>query len=539
MKKYICYLTVVFFAIIYIACDDANELLDQHIKNGPIVYAGKVKEVEVQSGYYRARINLFPADDVNRDYCILRWNITSETKDSVKVDYVPANFDEELECYYFIVSLPNIEGNLLIEAINVDKYGNRSLLATGSANIYGIDYISSLVNAPIDISPRVDNVTFEDRVGAVGNIIIYERNDGSFSPEIYVTDKEYPLVDAKRGGVIRTKTRYLINETDIDTLEVADFSETIIPNNEGIDAMLRLKETSPLVLDDKRLALLYELETYSDRINPSIFRDYRLGSDDVSIDMEHSVPILYCYRNAFDKILYELENTEVEYGTAAVWLLYNMGYIVKTPSGTYGVDIYHRWSEKLEPYLDFLAVTHNHGDHADLKLMDAMVAKGKPVLSNFYAKGGSFTSKVPSTYTIGNFTIKTDLTDHLRQTSLPDDFVTVFRIESGSDASNFSMLHCGDSGFRSSQYKNVEGPLDLAVLRWGAPRENDILGTGSGQVQTNYAVLSHLIELGHDQYPNGQASITQTLKHLPNVNCENTILPFWGEKMIWKNGGLL
>ena len=76
----------------------------------------------------------------------------------------------------------------------------------------------------------------------------------------------------------------------------------------------------------------------------------------------------------------------------------------------------------------------------------------------------------------------------------------------------------------------------MAVLRWGAPRENNILGIGSGQVKTDYAVLSHLIELRHEPHPNGQASITQTLKHLPNVNCENTLLPFWGEKMTWENG---
>src|SRR5690606_36070200 len=126
-----------------------------------------------------------------------------------------------------------------------------------------------------------------------------------------------------------------------------------------------------------------------------------------------------------------------------------------------------------------------------------------PVLSNFYANGGTYTSTSPTTYTIGNFKIRTDLTDHLRDPNLPSDFVTVFRVECGSDAANFSMLHCGDSGFRPSQFTNVEGPLDLLVLRWGAARENDILGTGSGQVQTNYAVLSHLIELGHDQYPNG------------------------------------
>lgn len=539
MKKYIFYLTATFLIFLYIRCDDANELLNQHIKDGPIIYAGKVKEIDIQSGYYRVRVNIHPAEDVNRSHCILSWSVTSGTKDSIRVDYISYNYDDEVECYFTYVPLPGIEGNLLMEAINVDKFGNRSLLSTGSANIYGLDYVSSLVNAPINISPRLDKVLFEERVGAVGNIISYERNDGSFTESVYVTDNYFPLVDAKRGGVVRTKTRYLLNENDIDTLEVAEFLETSIPTNDGIGAMLQLNRTSPFLLDNERLSVLYKLETFSDNFNPSLFRQYRTSDAEVSIDMEHTIPILYCYRNAFDKVIYELENTQVEYGSAAVWLLYNMGYIVKTPSGAYGVDIYHRWSEQLEPYLDFICVTHNHGDHADTKLMDAMNAKGKPVLSNFYTKGGQYTSTTPTSYVIGNFSIKTDLTDHLRDPNLPNDFVTVFRVECGNDADNFSMLHCGDSGFRPSQFTHVEGPLDLAVLRWGAARENDILGAGSGQVKTNYAVLSHLIELGHDQYPHGQASITQTLKHLPNVECDNTLLPFWGEKMIWKNGKLL
>jgi hypothetical protein len=78
----------------------------------------------------------------------------------------------------------------------------------------------------------------------------------------------------------------------------------------------------------------------------------------------------------------------------------------------------------------------------------------------------------------------------------------------------------------------------MVVLRWGASRENNILGTGKGQVKTDYAVLSHLIEQRHEPWPKGQASITKTLEHLPNVECENTIMPFWGEKMTWKKGKL-
>lgn len=537
MKNFINIITVI-LTLLLSSCDNANDLLNQYIKDGPIIYAAKIDVLETRSGFNRFRVDLFPAEDVNRDYCVLNWNIQEGVRDSIKVEYIENNYDDELKCYYTIINISEdaeIQGNLEIRAQNIDTFGNRSLIEVGSAYIYGSNYISSLVNATIEISSRVDKVTFEHKVGMIGNFISYEQENGDFTKEVYVTDLTYPLINAKRGGIIRTKTRYLINETDIDALDVANYLETTIPTNDGIEAMLELNGTSPFNLNDERLSLLYKLETFSDKFNPTLFSQYRNGNDNLSIDMEHTTPILYCYRSAFDKVLDEVKNIQVEEGTASVWLLYNMGFIVKTPSGAFGVDIYHRWAEQLEPYLDFLCITHNHGDHADSKLMAAMSAKGKPVLSNFYTKSAAYMSKIPTSYKIGNFTIQTDITDHLRDPKMPD-FVTVFRVDCGDDTGNFSMLHCGDSGFNPAHFNNVQGPLDLAVLRWGAARENDILGDESGQVQTKYAVLSHLIELGHDQYPNGQASITQTLKHLPNVKCDNTIIPFWGEKMTWNNG---
>ena len=307
--------------------------------------------------------------------------------------------------------------------------------------------------------------------------------------------------------------------------------------NEAVQTMSQFRKTSPLLLDDERLFLLNKFETYSDALDNTIFREYFTSPEGEAINMEDTIPILYCYREAFDKALYEVKNNKIKKGTAEIWMLYNMGFVVKTPTGCFGIDIDHKYAVELEPYLDFLCVTHNHGDHYNMDLMKAMIEKGKPVLSNFYNESEEYMSKVPTNYTIGDFTIQTDISDHLANPKYPD-FVTVFRIECNKDAGNFSMLHAGDSGFNPKHFTHVEGPVSMAVLRWGAPRENNILGTGKGQVKTNYAVLSHLIELRHKPYPHGQASITQTLKHLPNVACENTIMPFWGEKMEWKNNKL-
>jgi len=307
--------------------------------------------------------------------------------------------------------------------------------------------------------------------------------------------------------------------------------------NAGVETIKRLNKTNPLVLDKERISLLKTIETYSDPYSDVLFKEYLKKSESEAEELEHKEPILYAYRLAFEKVLQEVKTTKVKKGTASIWLLYNMGFVIKTPSGCFGIDVEHRLADQLAPYLDFLYITHNHGDHANQKLMAAMKQLGKPIVTNFDIENSPYFSSTATSYKIGNFTLRTDISDHLRSPDLPN-FVSVVRVDCGEDTGNFSLLHCGDSGFDPKRFKNVDGPVDLVVLRWGATRENDILGLGEGQVQTKYAFLSHLIEMRHKPYPKGQASITQTLKHLPNVACENTILPFWGEQLIWKDGEL-
>lgn len=311
-------------------------------------------------------------------------------------------------------------------------------------------------------------------------------------------------------------------------------SETM---QKAAQTMEQFSKTSPFLLNEERLALWNKIETYSNSLDNAVFKEYLNSPEGKAVVMEDTIPIVSFYRKGFDKVLHEVKHTKVKQGSTLIWLVYNMGFVVKTPSGCFGIDIDHRLAEQLEPYLDFLFISHNHRDHYDPKLLEAMHKKGKPILSNFYEKDQRYLSTIPANYKIGNFTIRTDLSDHLADPKFPD-FVTTFRIDCGEDSGDFSMLHCGDSGFNPSHFKNMQGPVSMVVLRWGATRENNILGTGEGQVETHYAILSHLIELRHKPYPHGQASITKTLEHLPTVKCENTILPFWGEKLTWKNGKL-
>ena len=117
-----------------------------------------------------------------------------------------------------------------------------------------------------------------------------------------------------------------------------------------------------------------------------------LTPDEVANAIE-AQPILYFYEAAFDKVKRELETTPVVPGTAVLWHVYNMGYVVKTCDSCFALDLHHRRSEELITLLDFLVVTHDHTDHKTARLLDGFAKTGKPVVEGFdwkpYAsKGG-------------------------------------------------------------------------------------------------------------------------------------------------------
>ncbi len=310
----------------------------------------------------------------------------------------------------------------------------------------------------------------------------------------------------------------------------------IAKENEAAQTMRRLEKTSPFLMNDERRALLKTLQGYSEKLSHDEFNNYLKSPAKTAARMEEESPILYCYRHAFHRVLDEVQNTRVEPGTTVVWLLYNMGIVVKTPSGCFGVDVNHRLAEKLAPFIDFLCVTHNHGDHKSVELMAAMRALGKPVLSNFNREGGKYWSTEPAEYKIGAFSIRTDIADHNEKLLR---FITMYRVDCGADSGNFSLLHCGDSNFTPAQFTRVQGPVGLLVLRYGAPEENRILGNGDGRVQPACAILSHVIELRHriDKSPR-RRTLDYAVENLAKINCPSVVLPFWGEKLVWKNGKL-
>ena len=82
---------------------------------------------------------------------------------------------------------------------------------------------------------------------------------------------------------------------------------------------------------------------------------------------------------AFDKVLKEVRETVVT-DKPAIWLVYNMGVVVKTKESCFSIDLQHRRAPEIAPLLDFALITHNHGDHFTEEFYRAMDDAGKTVI---------------------------------------------------------------------------------------------------------------------------------------------------------------
>lgn len=227
MKK-IVYLMVATLSLFSVGCDNADDLLNQYIKDSPIVYAGRITDLNIKSGYKRLGVSVFPAEDVNRAYFVLRWNTGAGTRDSLKVTYTADNYNSTLQSYFAVIDMPSIEGNVLIEAWNVDTFGNKSLLTSKGGFVYGENYIKALVPSLAKLSTGNKTVEFDNKIGVVDNLVSYQQTGGQFTEEVKV-EKSLTLVTPLKGGRVRSKSRYLINANDLDTLVTANYLETVIP----------------------------------------------------------------------------------------------------------------------------------------------------------------------------------------------------------------------------------------------------------------------------------------------------------------------
>jgi hypothetical protein len=201
-----------------------------------------------------------------------------------------------------------------------------------------------------------------------------------------------------------------------------------------------------------------------------------------------------------------------------------MGIVVKTKESCFAIDLVHRRAAEIAPLLDFLLLTHNHGDHCFEDLYRAVNGAHKVVFSNFKdnygapdRKGGY--TRAEKVFRIKDVEIRTALSDH---NSYLIDFTTAFEIRIG----DFIIYHSGDS-------QNVAklNPMCSPDLWFVHPRCGLKVHDGYNKFAPKTTVIAHLNELGHDKW---RWSWNVGLKDKAEIESlgGRCVVPVWGERIV-------
>jgi len=259
----------------------------------------------------------------------------------------------------------------------------------------------------------------------------------------------------------------------------------------------------------------------TDLVTPDVYARYLAGRQDPA-----AYASLAKLESGFARVLAEIPTADVSQHPA-VWLVYNMGVVVKTKESLFAVDLVHRRAAELAPMLDFALVTHNHSDHCHRGLYRALDGAGKTVVSNFldnygvkdWRKAGGFT-RAEKVFQLKDVEIRTSLTDH---NAYLVDFTTAFEIRVG----DWRMYHSGDCS-NVAKLNPVWGRPDLWVAFPGCGID---IAAGERKLRPKQMSFGHLWELGHDS---GRLTTPMVKAARAKVQAEggNVTVPLWGERIV-------
>ncbi|GEM_PF-1291759 len=263
-----------------------------------------------------------------------------------------------------------------------------------------------------------------------------------------------------------------------------------------------------------------------------IFYTHERMTPDEIADFRQKYAILDFYEDAFDRVLDGVKNDCVEPGKLNFYYLYNMGFVVKTPTATFGVDLCHRRAAELVPYLDFAVVTHLHEDHTSWHFLMAMNRAKKQVYCNFWSGSGA---KLPYEYgyskepyrevKMPTVTLRTYEADHLLYKWYKFNMPVEIVCKSGDR--EFVLFSGGDS-CDTMQWKCQQAP-DLAIVH---PRVGGDIIHGSMLIKAKLTLVCHLLEMQHSPASRWPFAVGYSEQHLLLLNHQRGAVPHWGDKIV-------
>lgn len=238
------------------------------------------------------------------------------------------------------------------------------------------------------------------------------------------------------------------------------------------------------------------LQAAGDRLSELDYRDYARSwetNKPLADLLEARHPVLGYLRGVTETAMGQIRRTRVREGLA-VWFVYNMGYVFKTPRACFGIDLDGRGVEQLAPDLDFLLNTHEHGDHVHEPLFRAMLAQGKPVVTRWCP--GSLLVNQGTNLVLGEVGIRIDIGDHHREQPRQRDNMLMFEVDCGPSANHAVIYHSGDGN--NIEKLRPAKPVDILILHTSVGLS---VPEAIRRVKPKMTFVSHVMELGHSPLP--------------------------------------
>lgn len=296
-------------------------------------------------------------------------------------------------------------------------------------------------------------------------------------------------------------------------------SRSIAQNIEQL-ADVMWHQTSYKEITAERRAAMNEMQKYADTFTHTLFNEY-LGTT-AGTEKEQALEgwgLMQFYNMALEKLLQEIPATKVKKGQVVMWQLYNMGYVVKTDKQCFGIDLYHKHAEKLAPMIDFMLITHNHGDHYSKALVEKLERDGKAVYSNFRDNGHKV--KTGDDFTVGNISIKVTTVDH---NATLKNFVNTYEVNCyDAKGKDYIILFTGDA--HNYEQLNPTGKVNLFVPHLAVGLN---MAKAVEKIAPTEVLMSHILELGHS-ITKWRWSYEYGIAECEKLERRGVYLPVWGE----------
>ena len=296
-------------------------------------------------------------------------------------------------------------------------------------------------------------------------------------------------------------------------------SRSIAQNVEQL-ADVMWNQTSYKEITAERRAAMNEMQKYADTFTHTLFNEY-LGTT-AGTEKEQALEgwgLMQFYNMALEKLLQEIPATKVKKGQVVMWQLYNMGYVVKTDKQCFGIDLYHKHAEKLAPMIDFMLITHNHGDHYSKALVEELERDGKAVYSNFRDNGHKV--KTGDDFTVGNISIKVTTVDH---NATLKNFVNTYEVNCyDAKGRDYVIFFTGDA--HNYEQLNPTGKVNLFVPHLAVGLN---MPKAVEKIAPTEVLMSHILELGHS-ITKWRWSYEYGIAECEKLERRGVYLPVWGE----------